>query len=461
MTSTYYPCTTIDQKTASLLRGWNEVIALPFVKLIDKETAAELAKSEGYLYLPNLETIDGEVLDELKKFQGKGICLQGLISINKQIAEFLGQMNCLNWWDQGLFLKSDRLWAPDPKFFQTQELIQLVNLEELNVESARALVNSSSHLSFGLICGGTGGHNGGHWSVQKGLSKLEPEVARELAKSDNSLSFPNLDSLTKESAAALSEYDGAYLTFYMPDDSEIPKELFESRCKHLAFYGLTRLDARTAKGMSRFKGNLDLRFVTAIDQPTARQLANSRGRITLGLHELNKDVTAELLKSEGSFSFPELQRIEPVALTLIRNVEGLNLFLPTKFVRRSNASFTSKDSISLAQARELASRKAKWLRLSSLKELSPEIATILAGARQEYLYLSGVTQLTPEAAKEIAKFKGDRLYMQGLTNMDKDVAQALSTYAGRLYLDRSIELDEQSKSVLENNGNFLLSSHNR
>jgi len=78
------------------------------------------------------------------------------------------------------------------------------------------------------------------------------------------------------------------------------------------------------------------------------------------------------------------------------------------------------------QARLLAARGDRFLRVDGLTEITPEVAQALA-QHKDWLELNGLTEITPEVARALAQHK-DWLSLKGLNELSDQAAAYLVRY---------------------------------
>lgn len=97
----------------------------------------------------------------------------------------------------------------------------------------------------------------------------------------------------------------------------------------LNLFGLTSLDAESARGLAAFRGKLELDGLTEIDAEAAAALATYNGpRLSLrGLKSLSADAAGQLAKANSwDRRLSSLKRVSPKALAAL--IEGQNIELP-------------------------------------------------------------------------------------------------------------------------------------
>jgi len=198
----------LDAKTAKALAGFKGSLQINGLPALEAETAKALAESQcEILILNGVTTLDAEAARELARFSGKWLYLNGLQAISADTAKSLANFG--------------------------GEILSLQGLAELSPEAAQGLATYTGPL-WGI--GGIGG-NGRLYldgltklspeaaaqlaaffgeAMTLGMPEISPEVARELARWNPGrknpipgvvgfLKFPNLTSLSLESAKAIAD----------------------------------------------------------------------------------------------------------------------------------------------------------------------------------------------------------------------------------------------------------------
>ena len=202
------------------------------------------------------------------------------------------------------------------------------------------------------------------------------------------------------------------------------------------------------KANETLQRELDLSWLTSIDQDVARELSHYKGlRILLGgLTSIDANVAHELTKRQlgGQYAAP----------TKVLSLNGLTSI--TKDVARElvkKANETEQDilnlnwltSIDRDVARELSHYGGQKLLLDGLTSITQEVAHELTKIQpgrfgwykmgddtktpQKSLSLDGLTAITQEVARELAKCNGD-LDLNYVKSMDRGVARELAKFKG-------------------------------
>ena len=292
---------------------------------LDADTAEALAEFKGkMLYLNGLTTLDTAKAKALAKFEGDELSLHGLTTLDaataKALAEFKGELT-----------------LPDTV------LKQLFAKNPLTPETALAWsVVSKGNLSLDVL--------------REHVTALDADTVKALAEFKGDLFLPDKvvkaffakNPLAPETAVAWATLSGGNLSHVTTLDAATSKALAEFKGSELYLTGLTTLDADTAKALAEFKGNwLDLSALTTLDAATAKAVAEFKGGnlILEGLTTVDTD-TAKVLAAAWNWN---------------GRLPGLT-------------AFEAPDSIAVAQA--LAAREGR-VALPNLKKVSPKTLTAL------------------------------------------------------------------------------------
>lgn len=212
---------------------------------IGPDAARELAKlksESGDLLLNGLTSINKEVAEELARFNGYRLRLDGLTNINNEVAEALANF-------QG-------------------KVLSLNGLASIDKETVKELAKFK-----------------GDWLIL-GLTTLNAEDARVFAKGEgNGLSFDRLSSIDKDVAHELSCFQGFRLSLkgMTSISKDVAHELAKfspargGPSKYLGLDGLTSCDRDVAHELAKFHGQLGLGALKSINSDVAREFAQFQG----------------------------------------------------------------------------------------------------------------------------------------------------------------------------------------
>ena len=237
------------EKAAEMISKANEAdryyLNLDRLTSIDPASAGELAKlksESGDLLLNGLTSINKEVAEELARFNGYRLQLNGLTNINNEVAEALANF-------QG-------------------KVLSLNGLASIDKETVKELAKFK-----------------GDWLIL-GLTSLDREDARVFAKGEgNGLSFDRLSSIDKDVAHELSRFQGYRLSLrgLTSISKDVAHELAKfspapnGPSKYLGLDGLTSCDREVAHELAKFHGQLGLAAMKSINSAVAREFAQFQG----------------------------------------------------------------------------------------------------------------------------------------------------------------------------------------
>ena len=334
------------------------------VTSLSPEAAAALLESpRGGDVTLNLTTLSADTARELAKAQYNSLFLDRLTELSDEAAAALGACTLTNLWLRGLSDLSPGAakGLAALKARQIGPTLRLDSLRSLSPEAAEALV--ASNITYLELIG---------------LETLSADTARALARSKAfSGSLPSLTTLSANAAAPLGTFAGN-----------------KSGGDKLNLFGLTSLDAASARGLAAFRGNLELDGLTEIDAETAAALATYAGpKLTLrGLKTISADAAGQLAKAKGwDGRLSSLRSLSDEAAATLAGFEGKGLLIPGV-------------------------------------PLSDRAVQALAGFRGSSLYLI-VPRLSDESVRALATFKGDNLSLAGLEEPPAELARLLPEFA--------------------------------
>jgi len=338
--------------------------SLKGVTSLSPEAAAALLESpRGGDVTLNLTTLSADTARELAKAQYNSLFLDRLTELSDEAAAALGACTLTNLWLRGLSDLSPGA-AKGLAALKGRTLGPTLRLDSLRILSPAAAeaLAASSITYLELI----------------GLETLSAGTARALARSKAFTgSLPGLTTLSADAAAALGTFTGN-----------------KSGGDKLNLFGLTSLDAASARGLAAFRGNLELDGLTEIDAETAAALATYAGpKLSLrGLKTISADAAEQLAKAKAW-----------------------------------DGGLSSLRSLSDEVAAALAGFEGKGLLISGVP-LSDRAVQALAGFRGSSLYLI-VPRLSGEAVRALATFKGDNLSFSGLEEPPAELTRLLPEFA--------------------------------
>ena len=353
---------TRDPRWLAVRPVFAEFLTLEGVTSLDAETAAPLTAYGGVISFPDITDLTAPTAAALRGFGGDdwgaGVELPGVRSLTAAAAAELA--GC-------------------------QALLSLPALDELPVESARAL---AAHEGIGIVLGG--------------LAKLPPDVAEAIAnaRSMQGLLFPDLIRLDSEPLARrLARQDHVFLPRVSRIEPAILEALRGNDGGELALPHLETVSPAAAKAMVG-GGYYWLSLPAAAIEPAAAEiLAGHNGQLVLtGATPPRPATAAALAAHRGSIRLPRVARLTP---------DVAEAFAP----HGGPLIFESVSRLSPAAAEALGRHRGSLI-LAVLTEVSPEVAAGLARSR-ELLFLPSVEQLATPAALAFAGTPG-RISLPGL-----------------------------------------------
>jgi hypothetical protein len=307
-----------------------------------------------------------------------------------------------------------------------------------------------------------------------GLTSLEHEAARELARHEGWLSLNGLTSISEENANELGRHEGfLHLDGLRTISNQVAAGLAGHRGE-LSLNGLTSISDGAANSLAQHSGGrLLLNGLTTLSGEAARALARRKGggpmhQVHLdGLTTLSVEAAAALAEVHphnwngglpGFTTIPDEvaralakreHRLSMPGLKMISD-EAARLLLP-----KAGGNLPQLRTLSLEAAKALAGSRGDLV-LNSLTDLSDDTAKALTENSQNRgdLHLNGLTSLTPDAARAICRREGD-LYLNGLTAISTEVLMALAEHKSPgharpvVHLDGLTSLSDEAAAVLK------------
>ena len=240
---------------------------------LSAEKAAEMiSETNGadryYLNLNHLTSIEPDAARELAKLKSESgdLLLDGLTSINKEVAEELARFNAYRLQLNGLTNINNEVAGALANF--QGKVLSLNGLASMDKEAVKELAKFK-----------------GDWLIL-GLTSLDKEDAREFAKGEgNGLSFDRLSSIDKEVAHELSRFQGFRLSLkgLASISKDVAHELAKfspapnGPSKYLGLDGLTSCDSDVAHELAKFHGQLGLYALRSINSDVVREFAQFKG----------------------------------------------------------------------------------------------------------------------------------------------------------------------------------------
>ena len=247
--------------------------------------------------------------------------------------------------------------------------------------------------------------------------------------------------------------------------------------------GVNRLTLKLIEPLLKFKrANLDLQFITRVDEDAAKALCSQRGDVMLGQADssvfdilkqrdghvsemvLTLALAEQFLEDKASVNLLDYYTIEDEAAeTLCKAKDTLWLDGLTRLTDASAASLSKSDfeislggltTISDTAAAALAKHRVElYLGITSLSDAA---AAALAKS-ESVLIFSVLPMLSDTAAEALANHSGE-LFL-GIVELTDAVAAALAKHRGRLVFSRLSELsDNTAKALAKTDGPLIFHS---
>ena len=355
----------LRELTPELIRALGDLRkrSLKGVTSLSPEAAAALLESfRGGDVTLNLTTLSADTARELAKGQYNSLFLDRLTELSDEAAAALGRCRLTNLWLRGLSDLSPAA-AKGLAALEGRTLgptLRLDSLRSLSPEAAEAF--AASKITYLELIG---------------LNSLSVGTARALARSKAFTGdLRSVTTLSADAAAALGTFAGT-----------------TSGGGTLKLFGLTTLDAASARGLAAFQGTLELDGLTELDPQAAAALATHAGpRLSLrGLKSLSAETAAQLAKAEAW-----------------------------------DGRLSSLRSLSDETAAALSGFQGKALSISGVS-LSDGAVQALAGFRGASLDLAA-PRLSDESLRALAAFKGESLSLSGLQEPPAPLAELLPEF---------------------------------
>jgi|694.fasta_scaffold94849_2 hypothetical protein len=204
-------------------------------------------------------------------------------------------------------------------------------------------------------------------SLGIGISVLSPDIAAILAKRRRHLSFPNLKSLSVDSAEAFQAHDG-------PLDWLI--------------FGKTFITPQVADTLLGHEGGLAF-SVDRLEPGVGDILARHKSMVGVALVEIDSVALARKMFSEDTAS------------SSLRRLRTMSPEIAAEYVRWQPGYLSSLDTLSVEAAKELA-KDTHDINLPAITKLSPELALALTD-RKPAVYLGGLKSLDGPDAVAVAE----------------------------------------------------------
>lgn len=320
--------------------GVHTVVGLAGVVEISADTARELAAFPGRLEL-GVTSLTPEVARLLAESPGQ-LTLSGLETLSPDVAQAFSH--------------------------KQRHGVTMPALRTLEADAVRALCDNSGARLRGMD---------------------DPE-APGLRWRSGTWSFPGLETISADAAAALAETDGDRFEFrgLSSLSAEAAQGLAATRGWDGRLLAIGHLSPGAARGLAKRRGAIELPGLEALDPAAAAAFGLHTEDLYLGIRELPGDVARELWRQRGSIRFLAVESLSPEAAAWISRHVGKQLI------------FERLKSLSVQTARALADCPSLLRSFPCVTDLSgPDSVAIvrtLAGA-PGYLSLDGLRLVSPEA----------------------------------------------------------------
>lgn len=165
------------------------------------------------------------------------------------------------------------------KFVKHSGVLSLIEVEEINLETAQILGQRAGDLEIGL-------------------KFLPATIATELAKIRGNLSFPRLECMDADVASIFRNFAGG---LYLPSVKCLSNEVLQHlvTIRKTLSIGITNLTIKNATLLATSKSNIELNNVATLNSQVAEELFKSKAALMLcGLQKLNSNTCSLLLSHE-------------------------------------------------------------------------------------------------------------------------------------------------------------------
>lgn len=309
----------------------------------------------------------------------------------------------------------------EPRHGQENEMteITLSEVREISVDAAAALAKHSGSISLPAVENLSGDAaaalfgEGGKSLELDGLHDVSPEVARAMAGCRRSSLGIGISVLAPDIAAIVAK-----------------------RRRHLSFPNLKSLSVDSAKALQSHGGPLDwlLFGKVSITPQVAETLLGHEGGLAFSVDRLESGV-GDILARHKSLVGVALVEIDSVALarkmfredaasSSVRRLRTMSPEIAAEYARWHPGSLESLDTLSVEAAKELA-KDTHDINLPAITKLSPELALALTD-RKPAVYLRGLKSLDGPDAVAVAEALASTSAPVYLESLERVSAAALA-----------------------------------
>jgi hypothetical protein len=333
------------------------------LKTFPPEVARQWAGVHAGLLLPGDVEISVATARELAAFPGS--LELGVTSLTPEVARLLAES------PGQLTLSGLETLSPDvaQAFSHRQRYgVTMPALRTLEADAVRALCDNSGARLRGMD---------------------DPEAPGLRCRS-GAWSFPGLETISADAAAALAETDGHQFEFWGLSSlsAEAAQGLAATRGWDGRLLAISHLSPGAARGLAKRRGAIELPGLEALDPAAAAAFGLHTEDLYLGIRELPGDVARELWRQRGSLRFLAVESLSPEAAAWISRHVGNQLI------------FERLKSLSVQTARALADCPSFLRSFPGVTDLSgPDSVAIVRTLADApgYLSLSGLRLVSPEA----------------------------------------------------------------
>lgn len=390
---------TLDIETATALAGnFGKFPILTGLKELTYEVGMVLGEIDGLITLGNPDYIDPRLIGHFSNpEQSRGS--RGVYNFEIYL-DHLQQISIedVALW-QNIWMNSasfNALTTLDPgvaSMFAQMGIGRLYfgGLSSLDLETARNLMNSSSHLNL------------------SGLPSLSVDMAEVLSQSHGSLTLLDTSTMSPEAATNLAKFSGKDLSFdaYSDLNSAVAKELLRyggTDYQNLSMPHVKSIDVATANVVleSKHKYYIDVLFERLENRvhPDVQALPVDLGTVEYSVSidtPLSVEMAASIIENEyyqSNAIFRGVQQLPPETVAILFSKPELN-----------SISFLDLASLDVETAQALAGFQGNNLHLHITKDVPSDVLSILGQFQGDALELQ-FEEVTPEYLKGLAPYKG-------------------------------------------------------
>jgi hypothetical protein len=365
------------------------------------------------LELDHVTQIDEELAKVLSKSKGL-LSLSGLRTLNLQSAKAL--MN-----SESLALRLNGLVQISP---DVAKVISQASYLELNALKPNLGVYQAFENRAGRL-------------LLNGIEEIDLPAAKALTNARYPLDLNGLKSISIEVVDVLSNSEIQLALEGIKELSDEAQEMFSKRKETVVFQAISTItNSKFAWKIARQPLNINLPNIDQINPEILGILATSKQQLTLGLFSLNADQARSLESCTCKIVFPQITALDSNVIDILLE-SSARIELP------------SLEYLEDARFAQRLSRDASSVFRLKVDSLNEEIAAGIT-SKKKVLLLSNLQELEPGVARILAAHQG-RLILSGLRSMSDQDAEWFSQRDEYLLLPESINISEQAKAKLKAN----------